>query len=218
MLRLAGELLPLGLGVALNPVAVATVLLIIGGPDQRRNGSAFILGWVLGLTLLLVPVGLALATGWHRGQATHGELLRRAWQVAGAGMVVGGLVALWPRRRPEASEPPRWARRLHGAGTGGAAALGAGLAMFSLRNVLLVTGFALLVARSDLSLVGSLLAYACFVALATASLLVPVLMKAFGDPTAQRWLAAWQGWLARYGTQLAGLVIAVTGARLLAGR
>ncbi len=79
MLRLAGELLPLGLGVALNPVAVATVLLIIGGPDQRRNGSAFILGWVLGLTLLLVPVGLALATGWHRGQSAHGELLRRTW-------------------------------------------------------------------------------------------------------------------------------------------
>lgn len=217
MLGLVAELLPVGLGVAANPIAVAVVLLLVGAEESRRASIAFLGGWVSGLTILLVPATLALSAGWQRGQAEHGHALDLVWRTAGGLMLVAGLVACWPRRRPASTEPPVWARRLEGAPAGRVSLLGAGLAVFSLRNLLLVAGFALIVARAQLSPAGNLAAYAVFVVLATASLLVPVLMQRFGGPGAAARLEAWQVWLAAHGSQLAGLVIALLGARLLLG-
>ncbi len=53
-----GETLPLGLGIALNPIAIVVAILILGTVNTPKNGIAFAFGWISGLTILLVLTAL----------------------------------------------------------------------------------------------------------------------------------------------------------------
>ena len=55
-----GETLPLGLGIALNPIAIVVAILILGTVNTPKNGIAFAFGWISGLTILLVLTSLLL--------------------------------------------------------------------------------------------------------------------------------------------------------------
>jgi hypothetical protein len=44
-----GNLLPSAIGVALSPVPIIAVILMLGTPKARSNGTVFALGWVTGL-------------------------------------------------------------------------------------------------------------------------------------------------------------------------
>ena len=54
-----GQVLSLGVGVALSPVPIIAVVLMLGTPRARANGPAFVLGWVVGLALVGTLVLLA---------------------------------------------------------------------------------------------------------------------------------------------------------------
>ena len=41
-----GQSLPLAVGVALSPMPIIAVVLLLTTPAARRNGPAFVLGWL----------------------------------------------------------------------------------------------------------------------------------------------------------------------------
>ena len=45
---------PLGLGIALNPIAIVVSILAVRTANARRNGLTFAIGWIAGLALLVV--------------------------------------------------------------------------------------------------------------------------------------------------------------------
>src|SRR5690349_8119414 len=104
-----GQVLPLGVGVALSPVPIIAVVLMLGTPRARSNGPAFLLGWLLGLglagTIVLVVSNGADASS-DDGPASWVSVLR---------LVLGVLLLLlavkqW-RGRPRAGEAaalPKW--------------------------------------------------------------------------------------------------------------
>src|SRR3954470_12867721 len=47
-----GQVLSLGVGVALSPVPIIAVVLMLATPRARSNGPAFLLGWLAGLALV----------------------------------------------------------------------------------------------------------------------------------------------------------------------
>jgi hypothetical protein len=47
-----GQVLSLGLGVALSPVPIIAVVLMLATPRGRVNGPAFVGGWIAGLTVV----------------------------------------------------------------------------------------------------------------------------------------------------------------------
>ena len=57
-----GNLLPAAIGVALSPIPIVAVILMLSTPRARSNGSAFAVGWVLGL-LVVSNVVLVVASG-----------------------------------------------------------------------------------------------------------------------------------------------------------
>src|SRR5688500_7842442 len=60
MAEAIGQVLSLGVGVALSPVPIIAVVLMLGTPRARANGPAFVLGWVLGLAVV-GAIALAVA-------------------------------------------------------------------------------------------------------------------------------------------------------------
>ena len=69
-----GETLPLGLGIALNPIAIVVAILILGTVNTPKNGIAFAFGWISGLTILLVLTSLIVQA---RSAADPGNTLHR---------------------------------------------------------------------------------------------------------------------------------------------
>ena len=104
-----GQVLSLGVGVALSPVPIIAVVLMLGTPRARANGPAFVLGWVVGLALVgtLVLLAASGADASEGGEpATWVDVLK---------LVLGCLLALvavkqWRGRPHEGDEAalPKW--------------------------------------------------------------------------------------------------------------
>ncbi|HMI71204.1 MAG TPA: GAP family protein, partial [Solirubrobacteraceae bacterium] len=63
MAQAIGQVLSLGVGVALSPVPIIAVVLMLGTPRARTNGPAFLVGWILGLGLIGTIALLAASGG-----------------------------------------------------------------------------------------------------------------------------------------------------------
>src|SRR4051795_5941755 len=58
-----GQVLSLGIGVALSPIPIIAVVLMLATPRGRLNGLVFVAGWVVGLSVLGTVVLLAASGG-----------------------------------------------------------------------------------------------------------------------------------------------------------
>jgi len=56
----AGEVLPLGIGVAVSPFPIIAVILMLLTKRAKSNAPAFLAGWVVGLAVVGVIVLLIL--------------------------------------------------------------------------------------------------------------------------------------------------------------
>jgi threonine/homoserine/homoserine lactone efflux protein len=65
MADVIGQVLSLAVGVSLSPVPIMAVVLMLGTPAGRRNGPAFLAGWVIGLAV--VGIGPSRSHGCRNG-------------------------------------------------------------------------------------------------------------------------------------------------------
>ena len=120
-----GQVLSLGVGVALSPVPIIAVVLMLGTARARANGPAFVLGWVIGLAIVGTIVLLA-ASG-----ADASESGEPATWVDVVKLVLGGLLALlavkqWRGRPREGDEAalPKWMQAIDSFAPGKALGMG----------------------------------------------------------------------------------------------
>ena len=55
-----GQVLSFAVGVAISPLPIVAVVLMLATPRARVNGPAFVLGWIVGLSLVGTVVLLVL--------------------------------------------------------------------------------------------------------------------------------------------------------------
>lgn len=165
---LFAELFLLGLLSGLDPLAFVAVLVV--SAQNRRNGVAFVAGWLLVLVVLtLAPAIVIHGGGEHRGPVTHRHL--RAWLFIALGVVLIVLAIrayqLGRRHDPD-SEAPRWYRRLQRVGPKSSFFAGCALPSFP---AALAAGAA--VFHTDIRLSGKLVAVIAFLAVSSAIVIVP---------------------------------------------
>ena len=56
MADVAGEILAFAVGIAISPIPIIAVILMLFSARARINGPAFLLGWVVGITAVMVIV------------------------------------------------------------------------------------------------------------------------------------------------------------------
>ena len=74
-----GDLLPLAVGIAISPLPIIAVILMLFTPKARVNGSAFAIGWVLGLlgvAVAVIALSGALDMGTSSEPSTMASLLK----------------------------------------------------------------------------------------------------------------------------------------------
>lgn len=210
-----GQVLSLGVGVSLSPVPIIAVVLMLGTPRARVNGPAFVLGWVLGLSVV-GTAALLVASG-----ADASERGEPATWVSIVEVVVGGLLVLlagrqWhgrPRGGAEA-ELPAWMRTIDGFRPAKAAGLAMLLAGINPKNLLLTVAAAAAIAQTGDDAGGQALALAVFVLVGTLGPGLPVAIYLVLGARAERTLAEIKGWMVAHNAAIMAVLCLVIGAKI----
>ncbi len=211
-----GQVLSLAVGVSLSPVPIIAVVLMLGTPAGRRNGPAFLAGWVLGLavvsTIVLVVAGGAGANDGGE-PATWVDVLK---------LVLGALLLLlavhqW-RGRPrtgEAAELPKWMRTIDHFTAARSLAMGGALSGINPKNLLLTVAAAAAVAQAGVSTGDEVVAMAVFVVVATLGPGIPVAIYFAMGERAAKLLDGLKAWMGAHNAAIMTVLLLVIGAKLI---
>ena len=215
MAEAIGQVLALAVGVALSPVPIIAVVLMLGTPRARVNGPAFVLGWVLGLT---VVGGLVMALAGGAGASDDGPAEWVDWLK----IVLGALLLLvavkqW-RNRPRAGEAgqlPSWMKAIDGFSPGRALGIGAALSGVNPKNLLLTIGAAAAIAQAGASTGDEVVALAVFIVIGTLGVGVPVAIFFLLGDRAARLLDELKAWMAANNSAIMAVLCLVIAAKLI---
>jgi Sap, sulfolipid-1-addressing protein len=211
-----GQILPLAVGVALSPVPIIAIILMLGTPRARSNGPAFALGWLVGLTLaggvmLVIASGSAQEDGG--GPATWVSVLK---------LVVGVLFLLLAARtwhgRPRAGQEaamPRWMRAIDRFTAVRSLVFGVVLSAVNPKNLALTIAAAAAIAQTGISTGEEIGALAVFIAIASLTILAPVVLYLALGARATAILEDVKGWMAAHNAAIMTVLLLVLGVKLI---
>jgi len=191
-----GQLLPLALTIALSPLPLAGLLLMLLAPDGFKAAAGFSVGWFIGVLISATLLAVLSSLLPHDRSAGTRALQVVVPLVLGIVLIVLGLVQWHDRPERGTAVPlPRWLSALDRLTPARATIIGVGYAAFRPKNLVMAAaaGVVILGAHSDPT--GILFSVALFTALASITMLGPVLAYAFGGPAVRIRLARLRGWL-----------------------
>jgi hypothetical protein len=204
------EMLPLAVAIAASPIPVIPAILVLAAPGPRATGAAYLGGWLLGMTAMVL-VATALASVLEQGETPTWAIVVRL--VLGL-LLIGLGVRKWLGRSPDA-EVPAWMESLRTATPGRSLRLALTLAVVNPKHLMLAFAAGLYAGASDLEAAGLVLAAVFFIAVASVSVAVPILaFLALGDRV-QAPLQRLEGWLVRHNVVLLAGVVSVIGVLLV---
>ena len=219
MIGTIGDIIWIGLGIALNPIAIVISILVANRDNPRRNGLALVLGWILGLFVVVALPGLLLHDRFGASSAVHDtQVARFSLFRAALGVVLLLTAAAAFARGPLPGDQPanpRWARILDRGGVGHLFGMGAFLSIVNIRNLILLAAAASVIGQAPLDTFGALLLVGLVVSIATLGVFVPLLIHLFGGGSSKAPLTAWADWLTRHMGMITGVIMALFGALLL---
>jgi threonine/homoserine/homoserine lactone efflux protein len=211
-----GQVLSLGVGVALSPVPIIAVVLMLGTARARANGPAFVLGWVIGLAVVGTIVLLA-ASG-----ADASESGEPATWVDVLGLVLGCQLALvavrqWRGRPREGDEAalPKWMQTIDTFAPGKALAMGALLSGVNPKNLLLTLAAAGAIAQTGIDTGEQAVALAVFVAIGTLGPGLPVAIYFALGARAKPLLDDLRQWMGAHNAAIMAVLCVVIAAKLI---
>ncbi len=191
------ELLPLAIGIALSPLPIIAQVMMLFGKRARSNGPAFMLGWVLSMAILGSIMLVAAETGKLGGGGTPGVIAYVIQLLLGLLFLVMAYLS-W-KNRPEPGEEPKlpaWMASLDSFSTGKSFGLAALLSATNPKNLGLLAYACVLIAQGGLTGAQTWIVLAVFVAMASISVIVPVLYYFIAGASAEKTLTGWKTWLA----------------------
>lgn len=172
-----GEVIPLGVAVAISPLPIIAAILLVLSPNARGNSLAFLLGWVLGiLAPALAFVLLSSALPAHEENVPPRP-------VEGAVEIVLGVYLLylawrqWKLRPRDGVAPtlPKWMATIDTITIAGAVGLGIAAVVVNPKNLVMSAKAGTEVGLEALPFWENVLVLTLFVLLAASTVLIPVI-------------------------------------------
>lgn len=211
-----GQVLALGVGVALSPVPIIAVVLMLGTPRARANGPAFVLGWVAGLAVAGTVI-LLVSSG--AGASEDGDPAN--W--VGVLKIVLGLLLLlvaartWqvrPRGGTEA-ELPKWMKAIDTFEAPRALGFGALLSGVNPKNLLLTAGAAAAIAQTGIPAGEQAVALAAFIVVATLGPGIPVAIYYLAGERAEHLLEGLKSWMGAHNAAIMAVLCLLIATKLI---
>jgi hypothetical protein len=214
---LVGSLLPLLLGIMMSPLAIMALVAVLLSARGRENGTAFLLGWAVGVVGVLALSFVLLDALQVHERRTPPLWVPVVRTLLAAGLIVGAVLVVRHGRervRAMAAAPqlPGWLQRVDTFTPGRTFALGIGI--FALNPVDASCAFlaAMDIRLADLSTPVSALATGVFAVLAVVPIAVPVLVAAAQGERAAPFLARLRTWIAGHTSLLNAALLLVIAA------
>jgi len=191
-----GQLLPLALTIAISPLPLAALLLLLLSPDGFKAAAGFSIGWFVGVALSATLLAVLSSLLPHDRSAGTRVLQVAVPLLLGLGLIVLGLVQWHDRPSRGTDVPlPRWLTALDRLTPARATIIGVGYAAFRPKNLVMAAaaGVVILGAHSDPT--GIIISVGVFTALASITMLAPVLAYAFGGVAVRGRLTRLREWL-----------------------
>ena len=202
------NVLPLALAAALSSVPISATIFILLSEGRTRSGLAFLAGTVIGTFAAITLVTVA-------GQALpdrprhHEDLIGKLEVVVGLAMVLLGVFTL-VRRSAANGRGARWMEGLGALGL--VPVLGVGLALnLRPKAILLVAAAGLAISRASLSFEGNLVLVIVYTALATCTVVVPIVVTILFPARMEPRLLAAKEWIAAHSTGVSASIMILIG-------
>jgi hypothetical protein len=211
-----GSILPQAVGVAISPIPIIAVILMLFSRQAKRNGTAFLAGWLLALALVgavvleLADLGKVSAGG---SPSTLAYIVK---------LLLGVLLVVFAvrdfRSRPKGGEEPKmpkWMETIDRFAAWKAFGLGALLSGANPKNLALTVAAALSIVNANLAGALPWLVLLGFIIIASISIATPVLYYLFARESAQKTLNSWKAWLVANNATVMFLLLLVFGFALI---
>jgi threonine/homoserine/homoserine lactone efflux protein len=215
MADVIGDILPFAVGIAISPVPIIAVILMLFSDRARSNGPAFLLGWIVGITAVVVIVMLVADAGDVSSDSDASNAVSWVKLALGFLLILLG-VREWRSRPPAGAEAPmpRWMAAIDAFTPAKALGTGVVLSAVNPKNLVLALGAGATIAQAGLTGSKDTVAVVVFVALATVSIAGPVLVYLLGGEKAQHVLDEWKAWLGQNNVTVMAVLLVVMGAVL----
>jgi threonine/homoserine/homoserine lactone efflux protein len=211
-----GQVLGFGVGVALSPVPIIAVVLMLSTPRARVNGPMFLLGWVIGLSVVGVIVLFASSGGNASENGSPATWVNWLKLVLGLLLVLLGL-RQW-RGRPregDAAELPQWMQTIDRFTPVRSLAIGVALSGINPKNLILTVGAAAAIAQTGVSTGKQAIALAVFVVVGTLGPGLPVAIYFAMGERATHILEGLKAWMGAHNAAIMAVLCLVIGAKLI---
>ncbi len=210
-----GDMLPLAATIALFPIPILAVILLLFSPRGRGNVTAYTIGWVAGLTVI-VTVAALLTTGVYENEdADDYHTIDWVRIAIGVGLLLYAAKKWLGRPKGPDVEMPGWMTAINNFTP--IKALGIGLLLTALnpKNIALAGAAGTAVGQPDLSTAESVAVGLLFLLLSTLGILIPVLYYALGGTRARGHLESARGWLVANNAVVITVLMALIGVVLI---
>jgi threonine/homoserine/homoserine lactone efflux protein len=210
-----GDLLPAAVGVALSPIPIIAVVIMLGTPRARANGTAFAAGWIVGLVVVSVVV-LALTGGADDPDSATSTSIN--WVQVGVGLLFFGLARRQWQARPkkgETAEMPKWMTSVDHFGPGKSLVMGLALSAANPKNLVLTAAGAAAISQAGLSTGDEAIAVAVFVLIGSITVAGSVAFFLVASDKAARPLASMKDFMAAHSNVIMMVLFLVLGAKIL---
>lgn len=211
-----GQVLSFSVVVALSPIPIVGVVLMLGTPRARVNGPAFLVGWLVGLSVVGVAVLLVAKSAGadEDGGASSGV----AWLKIVLGVLLLLLALRQWRTRPrgeQTGELPSWMQAVDHFTAPKAAGMGVLLSAVNPKNLLMTIGASVAIVQTGAPAADTFVALAVFVGLGTLGVAAPLAIFFAMGEGAVKVLDGMKTWLAANNHAVMAVLFLVIGAKLL---
>jgi threonine/homoserine/homoserine lactone efflux protein len=211
-----GQVLSFGVGVALSPVPIVSVVLMLGTPRARSNGPAFVVGWIVGLAAV-GSIVLLVSSGANASE--NGEPANWVnWLKLALGLVLLLIAVKQWRGRPaggDQAQLPKWMQAIETFTPPKAAGLGVLLSVVNPKNLLLVVSAAAAIAQTGASAGDQAVALAIFVLIGTLGPGAPVVLYFALGQRSKQLLDRLKSWMSAHNAAIVAVLCLVIGAKLI---
>lgn len=211
-----GETLPMAVAVACSPIQIIAILILLSSRRARSSAPAFVLGWVVGLAVL-GGITLLLVDPARVDSRNAPSAVGAALQLALGVLLVLMAFRQWTGRPKGDASPktPRWMAGMEDASPAKSAAIGAGLAAVNPKIALFTISAAITIAQTGVSVSDAVAALAVYIAIASITVLVPMVWYLLAPGGASRALGSLHSWLVTNSSVVIAVVLLLIGANLI---
>ncbi len=211
-----GDILAPAVGVAISPVPIIAVVLMLFTKRAKSNSLAFLLGWVLGLTIVGVIVLYIAGTqdlSPDSGPSTAASMIKLL-----LGLLLLFLAIKQWKKRPKAGEEPdmpKWMKTIDSFTPVKASGLALLLSGANPKNLTLTLAAALSIAQANLSSLYSLILLGVFVAIGSITIAIPGLTYLIRGNKAAKTLNNIKEWLIHNNATVMFVLLLILGVDLV---